>query len=69
MSKSSPVCISLSEFHTADEVFVTGTMRELSYVVEIDGRRTGDGNKGRFTTQLQQIYTEKTQKEGVELPF
>ena len=61
--------VSLSEFHTADEVFVTGTMGELSHVVEIDGRRTGDGNKGQLTTQLQQIYAEKTQKEGVKLPI
>jgi branched-chain amino acid aminotransferase len=31
--------ISLTEFYTADEVFATGTMGELTPVVEIDGRK------------------------------
>lgn len=31
--------LSLTEFYTADEVFATGTMGELTPVVEIDGRR------------------------------
>ena len=44
-------------------------MGELSHVVEIDGRKTGDGTKGQLTTKLQQIYAEKTQKEGVKLPI
>ncbi len=31
--------LSLTEFYTADEVFATGTMGELTPVVEIDGRK------------------------------
>ena len=35
--------ISLAEFYSADEVFATGTMGELTPVVAIDGRSIGDG--------------------------
>jgi hypothetical protein len=38
--------LSLAEFHTADEVFTTGTMGELTPVYEIDGRRIGSGSTG-----------------------
>ena len=34
--------ISLTEAYTADEVFTTGTMGELTPVREIDGRIIGD---------------------------
>nr|POE53156.1 branched-chain-amino-acid aminotransferase-like protein 2 [Quercus suber] len=37
--------ISLSEFHTADEVWMTGTMGELTPVVKIDGRIIGTGQE------------------------
>jgi len=36
--------ISLTEAYTADEVFTTGTMGELTPVKEIDGRIIGDDN-------------------------
>eukprot|EP00898_Chlorokybus_atmophyticus_P002908 jgi/Chlat1/3618/Chrsp237S03618 len=45
-----------SELYTADEVFVTGTMGELTPVVEIDGRTIGDGKVGEVTTKLQHAY-------------
>lgn len=48
--------ISLSEFHTADEVWTTGTMGELTPVVKIDGRTIGEGNVGPITCRLQQAY-------------
>ncbi|KAI8014697.1 Branched-chain-amino-acid aminotransferase-like protein 2 [Camellia lanceoleosa] len=48
--------ISLSEFHTADEVWTTGTMGELSPVVKIDGRVIGDGKVGPVTQRLQNAY-------------
>lgn len=48
--------VSLSEFYSADEVFTTGTMGELTPVTKIDGRVIGSGKKGRFTEQLQQAY-------------
>lgn len=48
--------ISLSEFHSADEVFTTGTMGELTPVTMIDGRIIGTGKRGTITKQLQDIY-------------
>ena len=61
--------VSLSEFHSADEVFTTGTMGELSPVIEIDGRSTGDGKVGPVTTRLQELYAKRTSEEGEPLPF
>ncbi|GMH10449.1 hypothetical protein Nepgr_012290 [Nepenthes gracilis] len=60
--------ISLSEFHTADEVWTTGTMGELSPVVKIDGRAVGDGQVGPVTRQLQSAYKILTQDSGVPIP-
>ncbi|PQQ09185.1 branched-chain-amino-acid aminotransferase-like protein 1 [Prunus yedoensis var. nudiflora] len=60
--------ISLSEFHTADEVWTTGTMGELSPVVKIDGRLVGDGKVGPVTRRLQNAYKELTETWGVPIP-
>jgi branched-chain amino acid aminotransferase len=48
--------ISLSEVHTADEVFTTGTMGELSPVLEVDGRKIGSGSAGELTCRLRDLY-------------
>jgi protein-lysine N-methyltransferase EEF2KMT len=48
--------ISLAEFHSADEVFTTGTMGELTPVTMIDGRIIGSGMCGPMTKQLQDLY-------------
>jgi branched-chain amino acid aminotransferase group I len=60
--------LSLVEFQTADEVFTTGTMGELSHVIELDGRQIGDGVLGPVTSQLQALYAQMTSSEGVEIP-
>ncbi|KAK1370619.1 branched-chain-amino-acid aminotransferase-like protein 1 [Heracleum sosnowskyi] len=60
--------ISLSEFHTADEVWTAGTMGELSPVVEIDGRIIGDGCVGPVTQRLQKAYKDLTSQLGVPIP-
>ncbi|XP_010464038.1 PREDICTED: branched-chain-amino-acid aminotransferase-like protein 1 [Camelina sativa] len=60
--------ISLSEFHTADEVWTTGTMGELSPVVKIDGRVIGDGKVGPVTRTLQNAYKKLTEDSGVPIP-
>ncbi|OMO99093.1 Aminotransferase, class IV [Corchorus olitorius] len=60
--------ISLSEFHTADEVWTTGTMGELSPVVKIDGRVVGDGKVGPVTRRLQSVYKKLTEESGVPIP-
>ncbi|KAK4483570.1 hypothetical protein RD792_010769 [Penstemon davidsonii] len=60
--------ISLSEFHTADEVFTTGTMGELSPVIKIDGRTVGDGRVGPVTQRLQNAYKKLSAESGVPIP-
>ncbi|KAL5566134.1 hypothetical protein UlMin_029298, partial [Ulmus minor] len=60
--------ISLSEFHTADEVWTTGTMGELTPVVKIDGRVIGDGKVGPVTHRLQNAYRNLTEESGVPIP-
>ncbi|TYJ01034.1 hypothetical protein E1A91_A13G126500v1 [Gossypium mustelinum] len=60
--------ISLSEFHAADEVWTTGTMGELSPVVKIDGRITGNGKVGPVTRRLQNAYKRLTEESGVPIP-
>ncbi|KAJ1417098.1 P-loop containing nucleoside triphosphate hydrolase [Sesbania bispinosa] len=60
--------ISLSEVHTADEIWTTGTMGELSPVVKVDGRTIGNGEVGSVTTRLQAAYKKLTQQCGVPIP-
>ncbi|XP_073141850.1 branched-chain-amino-acid aminotransferase-like protein 1 [Henckelia pumila] len=60
--------ISLSEFHTADEVFTTGSMGELTPVIQIDGRTVGDGEVGPVTQRLQNAYKKLTADSGVPIP-
>jgi protein-lysine N-methyltransferase EEF2KMT len=59
--------ISLVEFHTADEVFTTGTMGELTPVVEIDGRRIGTGDRP-ITRLIQEHFRTLTESGGVIIP-
>ncbi|XP_026450025.1 branched-chain-amino-acid aminotransferase-like protein 2 [Papaver somniferum] len=61
--------ISLSEFHTADEVWTTGTMGELTPVVMIDGRVVGNGKVGPITRQVQNAYKNMTAELGVPIPM
>jgi branched-chain amino acid aminotransferase group I len=60
--------LSLVEFYAADEVFTTGTMGELSPVLEIDGRVIGSGGIGALTKRLQELFAERTAREGTPIP-
>jgi branched-chain amino acid aminotransferase group I len=65
--------VSLSEFHSADEVFTTGTMGELAWVREIDGRTIGgpgggDGKRGPLTKRLCELFADRTRTEGERVP-
>jgi branched-chain amino acid aminotransferase len=40
------------DLYTADEVFLTGTAAEVIGIVEIDGRKIGDGTPGEITKEL-----------------
>jgi branched-chain amino acid aminotransferase len=48
--------LSLTEFYTADEVFATGTMGELTPVNEIDGRKIINRSGKKITDRLQQHF-------------
>lgn len=61
--------ISLAEFHSADEVFTTGTMGELTPVTMIDGRVIGDGKRGPVTSRLQEAYSLLPERDGWSTPI
>ncbi len=50
--------------HTADEVFVTGTMGGVTPVVTVDGRRIGTGSPGPVCARLAAAYAARTAVEG-----
>jgi branched-subunit amino acid aminotransferase/4-amino-4-deoxychorismate lyase len=60
--------LSLSEVYTADEMFTTGTMGELSPVLEVDGRQIGAGKCGQLTERLQQLHAAWVRENGEPLP-
>jgi len=61
--------LSLAEVYTAAEVFTTGTMGELSPVLEVDGRKIGRGQPGPLTKRLQDLHGRETAEQGEPLPF
>lgn len=61
--------LSLTEFYTADEVFTSGTMGELTPVLEADGRIIGSGKIGPMTRQLQSLHRAYAFEHGEDLPF
>ncbi len=50
--------LSLTEFYTADEVFATGTMGELTPVVDIDGRRIENSSDRKVTEEIRDAFHE-----------
>ncbi|MCS6875452.1 MAG: branched-chain-amino-acid transaminase [Aquificaceae bacterium] len=48
--------IARSELYYADEIFMTGTAAEITPVVEVDNRKVGDGQIGKITKELQELY-------------
>jgi len=61
--------ISLTELYTADEVFTSGTMGELTPVLAADGRQIATGNPGEMTRKLQSLHREYAITHGTPLPF
>jgi branched-subunit amino acid aminotransferase/4-amino-4-deoxychorismate lyase len=57
-----------AEVWSADEMFTTGTLGELTPVIECDGRRIGSGARGPSTERLQRLYRERTDREGEPIP-
>ena len=61
--------LTLTELYTAEEAFTTGTMGALAHVIEADGRRIGNGDKGAITQRMQQAYEELILETATPLPF
>jgi branched-chain amino acid aminotransferase len=55
---------SLTQFYTAEEIFVTGTMGGIAPVVALDGRKIGDGAPGPVTAQLTKLLADLTARSG-----
>ena len=60
--------LSLTELYTADEVFTSGTMGELTPVLKADGRIIGDGAVGEMTRRLQRLHRQHAYANGEPLP-
>lgn len=61
--------LSLTELYSADEAFTSGTMGELTPILEADGRRVGNGEAGPVTRRLQELHREFAFEHGTPLPF
>jgi branched-chain amino acid aminotransferase len=55
---------SLTQFYTADEMFVTGTMGGIAPVIALDGRPIGDGAAGPVTLRLTGMLADLAAKAG-----
>lgn len=60
--------LSLTELYTADEAFTSGTMGELTPVLEADGRIIADGSPGPVTKRLQGLHRSFAYEHGSLLP-
>lgn len=54
--------LSPKDLETADEMFITSTTRELSPVVNVDGRQVGSGKPGPVTRRLLALYQSRAQE-------
>ena len=50
---------SLYETYSADEAFLTGTFGGQTPVIEIDGRKIGDGKPGPVMQKIRALYKQK----------
>ena len=48
--------IDRSELYVADEMFFCGTGVQIAWISEVDGRKVGNGKRGKITAKLQDLY-------------
>ncbi|MGB3464059.1 MAG: aminotransferase class IV [Cyclobacteriaceae bacterium] len=48
--------VTLSEVYTADEVFITSTLKKVMPVVKVDEKIIGDGKPGKMTREIIQLF-------------
>jgi D-alanine transaminase len=51
-----------AEVRSADEVWVTSSSKEVLAIVQLDGKRVGDGRPGPVFRRMHQLYQEFKQK-------
>jgi len=61
--------LSISDLYSADEVFTSGTMGEITPILEADGRKIGDGKAGSMTKRIQKLHSSFAYESGESLPF
>ncbi len=49
------------ELYIADEAFFTGTAAEVTPIREVDGRKIGEGKRGKITAKLQKVFFDTVQ--------
>lgn len=54
--------ISVDELYGADEVFITGSFKEVVGVVDIGGRKIGDGHVGPATKKVMELFHDFTRQ-------
>lgn len=59
--------ITRHDLYNADECFLTGTAAEVVPVVEVDGRRIGEGVPGKVTKQIMSEFRRLTQTTGTPI--
>lgn len=52
--------ITVAELYAADEVLLTSTGYQIQAIVEVDGRKIGEGKPGRITTKIREEYRKRT---------
>lgn len=52
------------DLYVADECFLTGTAAEVVPVVEVDGRKVGDGTPGKYTQELISLFRDYANSHG-----
>lgn len=56
--------LTTTQAYAADEMFCTGTMGELAAVIQVDGRKIGDGRPGPLTRRLADLFRALTLNQG-----
>ena len=61
--------LSLTDLYSADEVFTSGTMGEITPILKADGREIGKGEAGEMTKRIQKLHSSFAYKTGEPVPF
>ncbi len=54
--------VALDEVWTADEMFLTGTFKDILPVIEVDGKKISTGKVGKLTEKLMGLFVKEVKK-------